>query len=276
MIPQIQMYKEKPPLFEPGPDSIWEEEHVAEEMLNAHLDPFFDGATRRFADVEQSVKWINLLFPSQKYPSLVDLGCGPGVYAEKFHASGYDVTALDISERFIAYGKQSAKDKEMNIRYLKEDYLLWRTEEMFHVAVMIYCDFGVLNKKERMRLLHKIYDFLHPDGSFVFDVFTPQKYQFQKESRTWESKNGGFWNRKPYLCLNSFFRYDEDSTVMRQHIVVTEEEVKCYHLWDHLFTMKELEDDIRQAGFSGVEFYGDVTGKGYATDSETICVVARK
>lgn len=60
-------------------------------MLKAHLDPEFDGASRKLDFIEKSVAWITERIPPADYPLLLDIGCGPGIYAELFTKKGYQL-----------------------------------------------------------------------------------------------------------------------------------------------------------------------------------------
>jgi len=50
-------------------------------MLESHLDSHWDSATRRHEFVDRSAVWISAIAPPEKYPSLLDLGCGPGLFS---------------------------------------------------------------------------------------------------------------------------------------------------------------------------------------------------
>ncbi len=53
------------------------------------------------------------------YPLLFDIGCGPGIYAEKFARQGYYVTGIDFSKRSIDYAKNSALKQGLDISYCR-------------------------------------------------------------------------------------------------------------------------------------------------------------
>ncbi|GIO39997.1 hypothetical protein J41TS12_48580 [Paenibacillus antibioticophila] len=67
-------------------------------------------------------------------------------------------------------------------------------------------------------------------------MFTP--LMRKAESHSWYfSDEGGFWNEKPHICLDSVYQYDdEDHTELTQSIVITEDTVNCYNIWDYFFT----------------------------------------
>ena len=54
----INYLKEKPSLYAPSSAPFWDDEHISEYMLKAHLDPEIDAASRRHDFIEQSAKWI--------------------------------------------------------------------------------------------------------------------------------------------------------------------------------------------------------------------------
>jgi len=269
----FEKYLTKPELYAPGTDNFWDDEHISKGLLEAHLDPDLDAATRKHDFLNRSVDWISKVAPPSQYRFLLDLGCGPGLYAERFSRAGYIVTGVDMSRRSIAYAKEQSLRNGSRIDYLCRDYLSIDYVELFDVVTLIYCDYGALSRKDRIVLLEKVYQALKPGGKFIFDVFTPQMRK--KESRSWHfSGKGGFWSEKPYLCLEAVYQYDdEDSTELRRYIVMTEDAVKCYNIWDHFFTREALLSEARGIGFNAFEFYGDVAGKEYSDTGETICGV---
>jgi SAM-dependent methyltransferase len=245
-------------------------------MLEAHLNPEWDAATRNHKFIDQSVEWIAQITKGKEMPKLLDLGCGPGLYAERFYHKGYQVTGMDFSRRSIQYAGESANKKELFITYLYQDYLTLCYQEEFDVITLIYCDFGVLSDSERGTLLKLIYAALKPGGTLIFDVFTPKRYENIADNNHFSYHEQGFWNKGPHACLESLYRYDECNTMLNQCIVLTEDTTECYNIWEHTFTVEELRADLAQVGFTNLEIYGDVAGAIYKEDTDIICVVARK
>lgn len=144
----------------------------------------------------------------------------------------------------------------------------------YNLITLIYCDFGVLSKTVRRKLLSKIFNSLLPHGVFLFDVFTPAQYAGTKEMRDWEICQNGFWREELCLALHSFYCYEEDHTFLNQYAIVTENDISYYNIWEHTFTLEELEADMREAGFNRIHVYGDIAGKKYEAAGNTICVAA--
>jgi len=276
MIQQLSGFLGKPQLYASGTGEFWDDAHISKGMLKAHLDPQEDGATRKHEFLDRSVQWISKIAPPAQYKYLLDLGCGPGLYAQRFHEAGYSVIGVDFSRRSIAYAKEQAIQQNRDIEYHYQNYLTIDYENQFDVVTLIYCDYAVLPKGDRLLLLNKIYKALRQNGKFIVDVFTPSMRK--KESRTWQFyEKGGFWCEKPHICLESVYQYDdEDATELRQCIVLTDGSIDCYNIWDHFFSKEKLLLEIQTAGFNGFEFYGDAAGKQLTDDGETICGVFTK
>lgn len=276
MFNELIKYTTKPGLYAPGTDNFWDDEHISKGLLEAHLDPNTNAATRKHEFLDKSVIWITKIAPPSQYKFLLDLGCGPGLYAERFSSAGYTVTGVDFSKRSIEYAKQQTLLNKSNIGYHYQNYLTIDYMEQFDVVTLIYCDYAVLPITERRILLEKVYQALRPNGKFIFDVFTPVMRKKESRSRHYHEK-GGFWSEKPHICLESVYQYnDEDNTELTQFIVITEETVKCYNIWDHYFTKEKLLSEVQPAGFKAIDFYGDVAGKGFSDTEETICCVCTK
>ena len=276
MIKNLFNFTQRPELYQDSTAEFWNDEHISKGMLEAHLAPDWEAATRKHSFVEQSVQWITSILPPDKYPKLLDIGCGPGIYAEKFCQSAYNVTGIDFSQRSINYAISSSKNKKLDIEYLYKNYLELDYENSFDIITLIYCDFAVLSDENRKLLLKKVYRALKPNGRFIFDVFTPKHYDGRPESSSWQYSESGFFSDKPHICLSSFHRFDKYTTYLDQHIIITENTIKNYNLWEHAFTEEELNSVLPESGFSQIELYSDVSGKPYTPDSEIICVVARK
>ncbi len=268
----IDAMKMRPTAYTPNAHAFWEDAHISKQMLAAHLDPKVEAATRKHSFVRASAKWIASL---GKGGALLDLGCGPGIYAELFDDAGFRVTGMDYSKRSIEYAKASAEKREKRITYVQQNYLSLTYEEEFDVVTLIYCDFGVLAPDIRRRFLSKIFRALKPGGLFVMDAFTQGTLREFNEQRTISYENGGFWSPEEYVCVKCDCLYGT-SVVLEQYNVITAEALRTYNIWNEIFDEERLTHMLHAAGFSGVSFYADVCGHTRAQEDKTICAVAQK
>ncbi|RDY27690.1 N-acetyltransferase [Romboutsia weinsteinii] len=269
-------YSNKPQVYKQTEVKFWDDEYISKQMLKAHLDPDFDGATRKLEFIEKSVDWISKVAPPNKHTKLLDLGCGPGIYAKRFFEKGYIVKGIDYSKRSIEYAQSVAKEKNLNIDFLYKNYLDLDYKNEFDLVTLIYCDYGVLSSENRMSLAKKVYDSLKPGGKFILDVFASEKFNIFEECKTREVvKDGGFWSNEEYLCLNGNYKY-EDKTILEQVAVITKDDTKIYYIWNHCFTKDSLLSELKNIGFKSVEFFGNIAGDDYTEDSLTMAIILEK
>lgn len=266
----------KPPLFTKSKVEFWNDKHISKQMLKAHLNPEFDGASRRLDFIEKSVAWIKELVPPSGYPCLLDVGCGPGIYAERFTQMGYLVTGIDFSKRSINYARQSAFSKNLEISYLYQDYLTMNLKEKFDFATMIYCDYGALSAEDRRIILDKIYHHLKPGGKLLLDVFSITKFEGFQEQQTWEiCHNGGFWRADEYMALNGFYKY-LDHVTLELIAIISKDEIATYYLWNTYFTKETIRKEAQSIGFQVCGIFSDVAGDVYRAERDTIAILLEK
>ncbi|UWD47427.1 class I SAM-dependent methyltransferase [Clostridioides difficile] len=276
MLNKLCMYLERPEVYKESKVNFWDDEYISKQLLKAHLDVDFEGASRSLDFINDSVDWIVKVASPDKYPNLIDLGCGPGLYAERFAQKGYKVTGIDFSKRSINYAQSRNEEKNLNITYLFQSYLNMNYNEEFDIATLIYCDYGALSTKNRSILMENIYKSLKPGGKLILDVFTVNKYNDFKEVRTWEiNENGGFWSNKRYVCLQDNCKYSDYNT-LEQTLVITEENENVFYIWNKYFSKESFFAEVKGIGFKSIEVFNNVKGETYSDDSMTMCIVLQK
>ena len=274
---ELMQMLQRPPLYKRSSAPFWDDDHISAQMLKAHLDPLSDNASRNAAFIDRSVQWIKGLIPPQKKVNLLDLGCGPGLYAEHFSDCGYHVTGIDISGRSIDYAVRSANERGLSVRYFRQNYLTAALEEQaFDMVVMIYCDYGALTPQERQIILKNIFSCLKKGGRFLLDVFSTVFWEKFTENQTWEIYPcGGFWNNQEHISWCGRYRYPQRVTLERT-IVLTKQEFCEYNIWNSCFSREELIDEVSRAGFSVCGTWSEVAGTVYSVASPTITLLAEK
>ena len=266
----------KPPIFTKSKVEFWNDEYISKQMLQAHLNPEFDGASRKLDFIEKSVSWIKEIVPPINYPSLLDIGCGPGIYAEKFTHMGYGVTGIDFSKRSIDFARKSALSKNLDISYLYQDYLELNLMKRFDFSTMIYCDYGALSDHDRQVIMSKIYHHLKPGGKLLLDVFSMAKFNDLHEQQTWEICNhGGFWRADEYIAINGIYKYS-DNVALEIISIISKGEITPYYLWTTYFSKETLIQEVEKIGFKVCGIFSDVAGSIYQVQSDTIAILLER
>lgn len=258
--------------------AFWDDEHISAKMLEAHLNPDWDAASRKSEFIDNCCHWLVDYFSLNKDHMLLDLGCGPGLYCTKLSQMGLNVTGIDYSKRSIEYAREKAYELELPIRYIYDDYLNIEDRNIYDVAMMIYCDFGVFSYEDSSRLLKKIHQALKPNGYFVFDVWTPENEEVHSNYKNWYAcPNGGFWSADPFIELVEKVYYAEDHISLKQYTIIKDDgRYHTYNLWEKCFTVQSITQLLEENGFEVEGIFSNLTGEKYKTSSDTLGIVARR
>lgn len=271
---------QKPNLFEHGKtqEDFWDNEHISKQMLEAHLNPDWDAASRKAEIINRSCEWIISSLSLNKNNKVIDFGCGPGLYCTKISEYGLQVTGIDYSKKSIEYAKKEAKRKKLPIKYIYNNYLDVNYNEEFDVALMIYCDFGVLSDENRNVILTKIDKAVKKNGYFIFDVWTTSNKELTSSYKNWSvNLNGGFWRPNSYIELIDKSYFKNHNVSLRQHTIISEDgETNVYNLWERCFTVESISKLLNKFGFEIIDIYSDLIGTEYVENTETLGIVARK
>jgi len=271
MIDDLFRMLKKPELWQCSTEPFWDDEHISKGMLDAHLNPDWDAASRKHSFIDDSVQWLSSVIPAGS--KILDIGCGPGLYAKRLADMGYDMTGMDYSRRSIAY----AKSQDDKTEYICQNYLALDYENAFDAITLIYCDYAALIPDERSILLEKVYKALKPEGIFILDVNTSEYFANLSEKTAWGLREyGGFWSSEPHIWLEANYLYENNTISVDQYVIITSGSVKEYLIWFTEYSVEKLRDEASPIGFSIKGVYDDVCGSPYTGEGEEICFVLEK
>ena len=257
--------------------ALWSSPDISEMMLRYHLDDELDLASRRVEFIERSFDWISERFELSEASRVIDLGCGPGLYANRLARRGAKVTGVDVSPRSIEYAREQARKGGLDIDYRLGDYLEMDIEPGYDLATMIMCDYCAISPEQRVRLLRRVGDLLAPGGAFLFDVYSEAYYQTWEENVAFgEGMMDGFWSSEPYFGFLHTFRYDEQKVALEKYVIVERERQTEYFNWFQHYSLASLTAEVESAGLVVDEAYGDVAGEEFDDSLPEFAVVVRR
>jgi 2-polyprenyl-3-methyl-5-hydroxy-6-metoxy-1,4-benzoquinol methylase len=270
----ILQAQKKPEPFTPGEPLFWDDPHISSQMLKAHLNPTNDLASRRPETIQRTVEWLASTLGLQTGDSLLDLGCGPGLYSSRLAEIGLRVTGVDYSRRSIEYARQYAAQHNLNIDYRYQDYLTLEDDSLYDAVLLIYGDYCPLSPTQRNTLLANVRRALKPGGYFVFDVTTRAHRHKHGNRNNWYATEQGFWKPGPHLVLEDGFDYPEQFIFLDQIIVIEENnKITIYRNWFQDFSRETITRELEQAGFIVQSAWNDLLGTPYTDDTEWIGLI---
>jgi SAM-dependent methyltransferase len=250
---------------------LWTRSHLARQMLSYHLSQDTDLASRRFDSIDRIVGWIDAqLDLSGK--SVCDLGCGPGLYAQKFASEGAQVTGVDFSIHSLDYARAQGPN---TIQYIEADYLADDLPTGFDIVTLIYTDLCSLSPESRKRLLGRMRGMLNPGGHIILDVAGLGSFTTKEETTIIEHNlMGGFWSAEDYVGIHRIFVYPEDCVSLDRYLIVQPNETWQIYNWTQHFSPASIEKELRGAGFEIDQMAGDLMGAPLKSGNDLIGIIA--
>ena len=259
-----------------GEPRFWDDPHIAQQMLKAHLDPDLEAASRRPEDITRTVDWLVDHLSLASGMRVLDLGCGPGLYAAQLASCDLAVTGIDISENSLAYARQHAKQHDLSISYLHRDFREIDYNAEYDVVMQIFGELSVFPPNVRNDILRRAHTALVPQGRLVLDVSTPSLRRLEGERNSWAAAESGFWRPDPYLVLRDGFEYDDDLRCDQYVVIEKSGKTTIYRNWFQDYRLETITSVIEAAGFHVDSVTSDLAGTPYKDDDDWIGIVATK
>lgn len=254
--------------------TLWTDPHIARQMLAFHLDPAHDAASRRPESIDGFVGWLDrrVPLPGRK---VMDLGCGPGLYAERLAQRGARVTGIDFSENSIAHARDTAA-AGLAIDYRIADYLQDELPGGQDLIIMIYGDYCAMAPEQRARLLQRVRAALAPGGHFVFDVFSPGQMELLGEGFEGGRRfMHGFWAEGDYFGFKRTFLWPDDRISLERYLVATPDRQFEVLNWMQYYTPETIAAELAASGFVADAALDFVSGEPWHEGATPIAILAR-
>lgn len=249
----------RPELDTPGTAVMWTDPYISRKLLEFHLNPEVEAASRKPDAITRTVEWI-LSHAGSVSGDILDLGCGPGLYTERLAAAGHRVTGVDFSANSIDHARAETERRGSGITYHHNSYLEPLFEDVFDLAMIIYTDFCVLCPPDRERFLANVHRALRSGGLFLFDATNTRNLADKVAPDSWQlCPHGGFWRPGPYLALSRGYLYPDEQVLLEQHLVAEPGgRTESYRFWHRCYQPEQLELLLEQAGFRLLEHRDDI------------------
>lgn len=278
MFEQLKLINQRPDVWSRyTADLLWTDDYTSEQMLQLHLNPDVDMASRRREFIDRSVEWLVERFGIGADTRVCDFGCGPGLYTHRFAELGADVTGIDFSPRSIAYARSQAEQASLSVNYINENYLQFESDSRYDLITLLMCDFCALNPQQRSQLLGKFHDLLDDNGHVVFDVFSLAGFAQREEVAEYAfNLLNGFWAAEEYYGFLNTFLYEEELVALDKFTLISREREWEVYNWLQYFSLEALRKEVDAAGFTIADIHADVAGSSFDEAKSEFAVVLRK
>jgi SAM-dependent methyltransferase len=204
---------------------------------------------------------------------VLDLCCGQGRHAVELAKHGCTVTALDLSEEYLALANQAAGEAGVALETVRADMREIPFSDRFDAVINMFSSFGYLESEEEdARVLAAIRRALRSGGVALLDLLNRDWVVANYETEDSHADPDG----TVYL---EHRRLDLETS--RNHVSFTvvapdgsRREVDGHHI--RLYTLREVRGMLDAAGLVYEGAHGGYEGEAYGIDTRRMIVVARR
>ena len=204
----------------------------------------------------------------------VDLACGTGSVTALLAKLGLQVTGVDLSEEMLTVAQQKAQELDVQPLFVCQDLAQLHLPRAVDLAVCALDSLDYITDPEACRAaIRRIYRILNPGGTFIFDVNTPEKLRamdgqvFLDEDDDVYCVWRGEFDPEANICSYGMDLFQRQGTVWIRSF----EEHREY-----AYSQAQLTAYLKEAGFTGIEVYGDRRFEAPCEGEQRIYFKARK
>lgn len=268
-----------PKPWEEGDNIPWNEPSFSGRMLREHLSQEHDAASRRFEIIDRQVAWINQQVLNEKPSRILDLGCGPGLYASRLARLGHDCTGIDYAPASIQYARDFAEQAGLSVTYCEQDLRRAEFGENFDLVMLVYGEFNVFSPADARLLLSKIHLALKPGGRLLLEAHTFEAVQrIGQEPASWSAAQSGLFSDQPHLLLEEAFWDSESQVATRRFFLANSKsgEVTRFAASYQAYSREGYRSLLEQQGFGNIRFFPTLFGVEEKATMDFIVLLAKK
>jgi SAM-dependent methyltransferase len=271
----------RPPVHESGIEGEkipWHEPAFSRRMLQEHLSQSHDLASRRWEGIDRHVAWIDAEILSHRPARVLDLGCGPGFYAERLARLGHECVGIDFSPASIEYAREQARRDQLRCSYREEDLRTARLGEDFDLVLLIFGELNVFTPGDVRSILQRARGALSDRGSLLLEPHTLAAVrEIGEQLPSWYTTSSGLFSDRPHLCLRES-SWDESTQIADERYFIVDAqtaETTRYGARVYGYTDQEYRSLLRECGFRDADFHPSLDGTTENADPNLIVILAR-
>jgi 2-polyprenyl-3-methyl-5-hydroxy-6-metoxy-1,4-benzoquinol methylase len=277
MFDQLEKINSRPKPFEFYTASeLWTDEYTSKQMLAYHLNGEIDVSSRKFSFLERSAAWIISHFDLCEGKSVVDFGCGPGLYTERLAKTKAAITGIDFSKNSIEYARNRASAEKLNIDYVQQNYLEFTSQGRYDLILMIMCDYCALSPEQRKALLDRFKTLLKPEGRILLDVYSLKAFEQKTEGASYVlNLLNNFWSPEKYYGFLNTFKYEDEKVSLDKYTILEANRTRQVFNWLQHYDRQSLSREFTESGLEIEKFLANVAGQAFDPAGAEFAVIAK-
>lgn len=271
---RIYRRPDRPAAWQGGGNLPWDDRAFGERMLREHLDESHGAASRIATERRPQIDWLSEKLGLDAGHRLLDLTCGPGLYAVEWAERGVQVVGIDFAPTSIEYARELARSRGVadSCTFLEADVRDLGTStgtgtgapdpgSGFDAALFLYGQLAVFPREQAAGLLAAAAARLRPGGRLAVELLEQEKVD-KTDSNWWFTDESRIWGDRPFLHLGERF-WDAENRLSTERFHTIELETGALHechLSDQTYAVAEMEGMLKAAGFRATQTFAGWDG----------------
>jgi len=201
---------------------------------------------------------------------VLDLCCGVGRHSLELARRGFEVTGIDITERYLKKAKALAKKEKLKIKFITADMKIFLRKNRFDAVFNLFTSFGFFaDQKDDYKVASNAYKSLKGGGVLIMDMIGKEALARYFRPRDWIEYGDTILLEERQVC-------DNWSRVHNKWTIIKDGRRKTEELDLRLYGGSELKTLLTDCGFKHVDVYGNLNGDPYDDTAQRLVVAARK
>ena len=152
---------------------------------------------------------------------MLDLGCGPGLYALRLAERGHDVLGFDFSPASIAYAREQALSQSSSCQFELGDIRHAEYGRGYDLVMLLYGELNLFEWDETVALLRRCTDSMAPDGKLLLEVHSYDAVRMRgQEAPKWSVVQSGLFSELPYVRCDESFWSESGNVASGRHWII--------------------------------------------------------
>jgi SAM-dependent methyltransferase len=257
----------------------WNDPEFSRRRLREHLTQDHDLASRRSERIDRHVAWIHGTVLDGKPVSILDLGCGPGLYAMRLAQLGHPVSGIDFSPASIDYAQEETAKEQLSCRFVNADIRQAEYGAGYGLAMLIFGEFNVFHPDDARAILRKTQAALDNGGLLLLEPHTVDAIRRSGEAPpSWQTSQGGLFSEEPHVLLTENFWHEDRQIATERYLII---DGRTGAVTRHAASMQayneaQFERLLDECGFTEMRIYSSLYGEIDATQGDFFALTARK
>lgn len=214
-------------------------------------------ADRDEKEAEQLIDFLEKTLLSERYHSILDLGCGRGRHSHNLAKRGYEVTGIDLSSEAINKAKEKAEELGLQNTQFEVRDMRDPLPQKFDAIVNLFTTFGYFKSdEENATVLDSVTQMLRNEGLFVLDYLNAEKVK-----RDFVAEEEGEFQGIRYEIK----RYIKNEAIHKDIAFAGDQLDKPRVYWERvkLYGLDWFKKEMNKRNLEIIDVNGDYQGSGF-------------